>query len=77
MKSILHLNLYSKLAISLAALCTLVGLFFALLIGITTRNYQQEVAQQLNRDLAEHIIAERLLLKDGRADQEALEHVFT
>ena len=76
MKSLPHLNLYSKLAIVLAALCTLVGLFFAWLIGATTANYQQEIAQQLNRDLAQHIIAERLLLKDGRVDQEALESIF-
>ena len=76
MKPLLHLNLYSKLAIVLAALCTLVGLFFAFLIGATTANYQQEITQQLNRDLAAHIIAERLLLKDGRVDQEALENIF-
>jgi two-component system, OmpR family, sensor kinase len=76
MKSVLRLNLYSKLAIALAVLCTLVGLFFALLIGVTTTNYQQEITQHLNQDLAEHIIAERLLLKDGKVDQEALEHIF-
>jgi two-component system OmpR family sensor kinase len=76
MTSIPRLNLYSKLALALAVLCTLVGLFFAFLIGVTTANYQQEITQRLNRDLAQHIIAERLLLKDGRVDQEALENIF-
>ncbi|MGD2136675.1 MAG: ATP-binding protein [Gammaproteobacteria bacterium] len=69
-------SLYTKLAISLAGLFGLVAVIFVLLLGQASERYQQEVAQKLNATLAEHIVAEHRLIRDGEIDQAALEHLF-
>ncbi len=69
-------TLSTKLALTLAAAFVLIGIFFVLLLGQVSERFQQEVAQKLNRDLAEHIVAERLLLRDGRIDRAALDDIF-
>ncbi|KPK40499.1 MAG: hypothetical protein AMJ69_02250 [Gammaproteobacteria bacterium SG8_47] len=69
-------TLSAKLALTLAAAFVLIGIFFVLLLGQVSERFQQEVAQKLNRDLAEHIVAERLLLRDGSIDRGALDDVF-
>ena len=38
--------------------------------------YQQEVNQRLNRQLAEQIVAEKLLMQENRVNQEALADIF-
>ncbi len=38
--------------------------------------YQQEVNQKLNTNLAQQIVKERLLIKDGQVDQDALKNIF-
>jgi len=38
--------------------------------------YQQEVNQRLNSKLADHIVAEKLLMQGNRVNQEALEDIF-
>jgi signal transduction histidine kinase len=69
-------SLYSKLAVVLFALFFAVGAL-ALFISVrATGLYQQEVNQKLNRELAQHIVAENTLMRDARVDQAALEHVF-
>ncbi|MDZ7751989.1 MAG: HAMP domain-containing sensor histidine kinase [Gammaproteobacteria bacterium] len=75
MPAVLH-SLSARLALLLAAMFVLVGIFFVLVMASMTDGYQQEVAQKLNRDLAEQMVAERLLLRDGRVDREGLEHIF-
>jgi signal transduction histidine kinase len=42
----------------------------------STDMYQQEVSQRLNRQLAEHIVAEKLLMHENRINQEALQDIF-
>lgn len=69
-------SLSTRLALLLAGLFILVGIFFVFVTASMTESYQQEVAQKLNRELAEHIVAERLLLRDGRVDKEGIEHIF-
>jgi signal transduction histidine kinase len=69
-------SLYAKLAVILTLLFCVVGLLFALLINRASEHYQQEVTQKLNADLADHIVSERLLFRDGNIDQEALAHIF-
>ena len=69
-------SLYSKLAAVLLGLFAIVGM---LAIGVTvfsTEMYQQEVNQKLNRTLAEHIVAEKTLIRDKLVNQQALEEVF-
>jgi signal transduction histidine kinase len=60
----------------------LTGLFFLVglaIIGVTlfsTDMYQQEVNQRLNRQLAEQIVAEKLLIQKNRVNRQALEEIF-
>jgi two-component system OmpR family sensor kinase len=69
-------SLYSKLAAVLTGLFCLVGLAIIVVTIFSTDMYQQEVNQRLNSKLADHIVAERLLMQDNRVNQEALEEIF-
>ena len=69
-------SLYSKLAVVLTGLFCLVGLAIIVVTIFSTDMYQQEVNQRLNSQLADHIVAERLLMQDNRVNQEALEDIF-
>jgi len=69
-------SLYGKLALILAVLFGLVALAFVLLLGQATERYQQEVAQKLNASLAQQIVAEHPLFRDGAVDHAALENLF-
>ena len=69
-------NLYTRLAAVLLGLFLLVGVLYLLLTLYTTRLYFQEVNQRLNRILAQHLVSEKILMKDGRVDEEALRNIF-
>lgn len=69
-------SLYSKLAAVVLVLFSLVAVLMVILIIYATGMYHQEVDQKLNIDLAENIVKEKILIKDGRIDRDALEHVF-
>ena len=69
-------TLYSKLAAALFGLVVLIGLMFFLLVRYSTEMYQQELNQKLNSSLAEHIVAEESLLKNGKINRDALKEVF-
>ena len=69
-------TLYTRLAVILTLLFGLVALLFVLLLSHATEHYQQEVAQRLNASLAENMVAEHLLFRDGEIDQAALEQLF-
>ena len=69
-------SLYSKLAAVLTGLFCLVGLAIIVVTMFSTDMYQQEVNQRLNSKLADHIVAERLLMQDNRVNQEALKDIF-
>lgn len=73
--SVLH-TLYARIAIVLALIFAVVGIFFVYLMGLSGERYQQEVAQRLNRELATHIVEERLLLEDQDVSKTALKDVF-
>ena len=75
MPAVLH-SLPARLALMLTVLFILIGVFFVFVMASMTERYQQEVVQKLNRELAEHIVAERLLLRDGKVDKEGLDHIF-
>jgi signal transduction histidine kinase len=69
-------TLYARLAAVLLALFLLSGLAAIGVSRYAADMYQQEVAQKLNQTLAEHIVAERLPLRDGRVDDRALQELF-
>ncbi len=69
-------TLYARISLILAVIFAVVGIFFVQLMGLSSERYQQEVAQRLNRDLATHIVEERLLLKSQGVDNAALSDVF-
>ena len=69
-------SLYSKLAAVLTGLFLLVGLAIIVVTLFSTDMYQQEINQRLNRQLAEQIVATKLLMQDNRVNQEALEEIF-
>jgi len=69
-------SLYSKLAAVLAGLFFVLGLVFVGVTVFSTEMYQQEVNQKLNVKLAEQIVAEKILLKENRVNEEALEEIF-
>jgi signal transduction histidine kinase len=51
----------------------------AILITVTfysTRRYEEEVVQRLNRNLAANLVAEDVLLVNGEVNERALEHLF-
>ena len=62
-------SLYSKLAAVLTGLFCLVGLAIIVVTIFSTDMYQQEVNQRLNNKLADHIVAERLLMQNNRVNQ--------
>ena len=69
-------SLYAKLALALFGLFFLIGLSFIVISVFATDRYQQEVSQKLNRQLAELIVAEKIILQDDRVNQEALKEIF-
>jgi signal transduction histidine kinase len=69
-------SLYAKLALALFGLFFLIGVSFIVISIFATDHYQQEVNQKLNRQLAELIVAEKIILQDNRVNQEALKEIF-
>ncbi len=69
-------TLSAKLSVVLLGLlCVIGGLYIGLTL-FSTQLYQQEVNQQLNRTLAQHLVSEKILIEEGRVNQPALEELF-
>ena len=58
-------SIYGKLSLALLALLAILGALYLLVTLVTTRVFLQEVNQNLDRDVAEHLVAEVILLEDG------------
>lgn len=69
-------SLYAKLAVVLLGLFFLIGTLFVVISVFTTEKYQQEINQKLNRELADLIVAEKIILQDNRINQDALKEIF-
>ena len=69
-------TLYFKLAAVLVGIFCLIGVLYILLTLYATQMYFQEVNQKLNRTLAQNLAMEKILIKDGRVNQEALQDIF-
>jgi two-component system, OmpR family, sensor kinase len=77
-------TLYSRLALTLFILFLLVGSLLVYMVARTSTQYQQEVSQKLNRDLASYIVNQHPLFNDlqkpvmqnGQVNQKALDSLF-
>ncbi len=69
-------SFYSKLVLGLLISFSLIALLLTALVQQLTSNYQSEIEQKLHLELAEHIVHDDSLLKDGEVDRVALEHTF-
>ncbi|TDX99550.1 sensor histidine kinase [Thiohalophilus thiocyanatoxydans] len=76
MLSTLFHTLYARIAVVLAVIFVVIGVFFIQVMVVFSERHQQEVTQRLNRDLATHIVEDRLLLKSQKINREALADVF-
>lgn len=75
MQSIIN-SLYGRLVIALAVSFIAVGLFITWVMYKTTQNYQEEVAQKLHWNLAEHIVHDHTLFDNNNIDPVALKGAF-
>jgi len=69
-------SLYTKLVLVLFLLFISIGGIFLAAALYTAPMYQQEVSQQLNRDLAMYIVNEHVLIEDGKVRQDNLGALF-
>jgi signal transduction histidine kinase len=69
-------SLSAKLAIALFVLLLALGVITVMLTLETSHMYLQEVQQKLQRDLAEHLVEEHVLLERGSVREGALEEIF-
>ena len=69
-------TLYGRLAVALLVILVLVGGLFFVAGLASVRHFLNEVHQELNRDLAEHLVADSLPMENGEIRSEELEHIF-
>ena len=69
-------TLYGKLTVALFGLLALTGGLFMAISLWTTQRYIQEVNQKLHVDVADHLVKEVILIKDGEVNREGLDHIF-
>jgi signal transduction histidine kinase len=69
-------SLYTKLVIALLVLFCLLGISILIVTQFASDMYQQEVVQKLNRNLANQIVAQKILIEDNRISEKGLKEVF-
>jgi signal transduction histidine kinase len=69
-------SLYFKLVMVLFLLFSIIGGTFLGIAMYTAPMYQQEVSQELNRDLASYIVKKHVLIEDGEVQQDNLSTLF-
>lgn len=69
-------TLYGKLAAVFFGLFCVIGAVAVLFTLYTTQLYFQEVSQKLNRTLAERLVSDKILMQEGRVNDEVLKEVF-
>ena len=60
----------------LLVILVLVGILFFFAGLVSIRSFMAEVHQKMNRDLAEHLVADSLPMEGGEILEEELEHIF-
>jgi len=69
-------SLYAKLSLVLVLLLASIGVVYTMLTISATRHYLEQVNQNLNRDLAKNLVADRDLVAEGRINESALKETF-
>ncbi len=69
-------TLYARLALWLVLLLTAIGLLYGVLSNWALHKHVQQLDQQLNQNLAQAIVADRNLVKEGRLNEAALKKTF-
>ncbi len=69
-------SLYAKMAAVLLGLLIFVSAIFLMVTIYSTKLYQAEVVQRVNRALAANLVGQDVLLVDGEVNEAALENVF-
>jgi signal transduction histidine kinase len=69
-------SLYAKLSLVLVLLLASIGVVYTMVTISATRHYLEEVNQNLNRDLAKNLVADRDLVAEGRINENALKETF-
>lgn len=70
-------SLHARLVAVLLGLLLALGAILIAISFYSTRRYEEEVVQRLNRPLASSLVAEDVLLdNDGEVNEQALEHIF-
>lgn len=69
-------TLYLRLALGLFLLLVAVGVTYSFVSICSLRQYNASLDQELNRDLAKNLVADRNLVDKGRLDQKALKGLF-
>ena len=69
-------TLYTRLALGLFLLLVAVGILYAFVSIYTLKQINASLNQELNRDLARHLVADRNLVDEGRLDRQALGELF-
>jgi len=69
-------SLYGKLVAVLLGLVVFIGAIGVIFALALEREYEREVSQRLNRNLASNLVAADVLLVDGEINEAGLEHVF-
>jgi signal transduction histidine kinase len=69
-------SLHARLVAVLLGLLLGLGAILIAINFYSTKRYEEEVVQRLNRALASSLVAEDVLLDDGEVNEEALEHIF-
>lgn len=69
-------TLYARLALGLFLLLLVIGTLFSALSFYSVREYSAAVNQQLNRDLASRLVADRNLVTEGRINHRELARLF-
>ena len=69
-------TLYARLALGLFLLLLVIGTLFSALSFYSVREYSAAINQQLNRDLASRLVADRNLVTEGRINHRELERLF-
>ncbi len=69
-------TLYARLSLWLALLLAAIGLLYVLLSNYALQRHLQHLDQRLNQNLAQAIVADRNLVKEGRLNEAALKKTF-
>ena len=69
-------SLHTRLVAVLLGLLLVLGVTLTIISFNSSRSYEEEVVQRLNRALAASLVAEEVLLVEGEVNERALEQVF-